>query len=148
MRRSFRPFRAGSARPFAIVTSIARLGLVWLFLSTAVMHFVRPMPFVRIVPPAFAHPFALVYLSGVAEIVGALALLVPPFRKIAAIELIVVLLAVFPANVNMALHPERFRDVATPVFFWFRLPLQFVYIAWTAWVGELWPAARATESRR
>lgn len=126
------------ARTVRILKRVARYGLVWLFLSTAFMHFVRPLPFVRIVPPPFPQPLALVYASGVAEIAGALALLVPRLRKLAAIELIVVLLAVFPANINMAVHPENFRDVASPLFFWLRLPLQFLYIGWTAWCGDIW----------
>lgn len=118
---------------------VSRFGLVWLFLSTAIMHFLRPMPFVRIVPPYFAHALALVYITGMAEIIGAIGLLVPRSRRLAAGGLIVVLVAVFPANINMALHPDQFRDIATRAFFWFRLPVQLVYVAWTAWCGDILP---------
>lgn len=128
----------------------SRYGLVWLFLSTAVMHFVRPMPFVRIVPPYFPHALTLVYVTGIAEIIGAIGLLVPRSRRLAAGSLIVVLVAVFPANINMALHPEEFRDIASGPFFWLRLLLQLVYIAWTVWCGDLLraPRARLKESQR
>ena len=115
----------------------SRYALVWLFLSTAVMHFVRPTPFVRIVPPYFPHALTLVYITGIAEIIGAIGLLVPRSRRLAGGGLIVVLIAVFPANINMALHPEQFRDIASGAFFWVRLPLQLLYIAWAAWCGDL-----------
>ena len=114
------------------------------------MHFVRPMPFVRIVPPYFPHALTLVYVTGFAEIIGAIGLLVQQSRRLAAGGLVVLLIAVFPANINMALHPEEFRDIASGPFFWFRLPLQFVYIAWTVWCGDLIRASRTRlkESRR
>ena len=101
------------------------------------MHFARPMPFVRFVPPYFPHALTLVYITGIAEIIGAVGLLVPRSRRLAGGGLIIVLFAVFPANINMALHLEQFRDIATGAFFWLRLPLQLVYIAWTAWCGDL-----------
>ena len=132
------------------VKPASRYGLVWLFVSTAVMHVVRPAPFVRIVPPYFPHALALVYLTGIGEFVCGVGLLFTPSRRLAATCLVVLLVAVFPANVNMALHPERFRDIATASFFWFRLPLQLVYVAWTAWCGELVapPSSRPKGSRR
>jgi uncharacterized membrane protein len=130
--------------------SIAGLvALVWLFVSTGIMHLARPGPFVRIVPSYFPHAPWLVYISGICEVIGGLTLLVPPLRRMAAWSLIVLLFAVFPANVNMALHPDGFRDVASPLFFWLRLPVQLLFIAWTAWCGGLLNSAgiSATRSR-
>jgi uncharacterized membrane protein len=115
---------------------IALLALCWLFLATGFNHLRAPAPFVRIVPPYFPGASTLVSLTGVLEIVGGLALLWPRVRRPASIGLAALLLAVFPANVNMALNPERFSDIATPTFFWLRLPLQFVYIALTLWCGR------------
>jgi uncharacterized membrane protein len=116
---------------------IALIALSWLFISTGFSHLHAPAPFVRIVPPYFPAAGTLVALTGVLEIVGGLALLWPRLRRPASIALAVLLLAVFPTNINMALNPERFSDIATPTFFWLRLPLQFVYIALTLWCG--WP---------
>lgn len=138
-----------SPKAFQLVKRIGRYGLAWLFVSTAVMHLVRPAPFVRIVPPYFPHALALVYMTGIAEALGALAFLAPRSRRLGSLGLIALLIAVFPANINMALHPERFRDIATPLFFWFRLPVQLVFIVWTAWCGDLFSQKpSATVSQR
>jgi uncharacterized membrane protein len=112
------------------------LALSWLFISTGFSHLHAPAPFVRIVPHYFPGASTLVALTGVLEIAGGLALLWPRLRRPASIALAVLLLAVFPANINMALNPERFTDIASPTFFWLRLPLQFVYIALTLWSGR------------
>lgn len=112
------------------------LALSWLFISTGINHLRAPATFVRIVPPYFPDATTLVALSGILEIVGGLAFLWPRVRRPASIALAALLLAVFPANVNMALNPERFTDIATPMFFWLRLPLQFVFITSTLWCGR------------
>ena len=106
--------------------------LALLFVGAGVMHFVRPEPFVRIVPRVLPAPEALVFWSGVFEILGGIGLLVPALRVWAGWGLIALLVVVFPANVNMALHPEWFPKV--PVWaLWARLPLQAVLIAWVWW---------------
>jgi len=76
------------------------------------LHFVRPKPFIRIVPAALPNPRALVLVSGFFEIAGGVGLLLPPTQHVAAWGLIALYVAVFPANVNMAihrisLHPKR-----------------------------------------
>lgn len=110
------------------------LGLIaLLFVAAGVLHFVRPGPFVRIVPPFLPFPLALVYLTGIAEILGGLGVLAPSLRTWAGLGLIALLVAVFPANVYMALAPERAGMGIAPVWLWLRLPLQFVLIAWVWW---------------
>jgi uncharacterized membrane protein len=131
------------ARVAKVATLVA---LSWLFVSTGVMHFRSPAPFVRIVPPYFQHAALLVSTSGALEIVGGLALLWRPLRRAAASGLILLLLAVFPCNINMALHPESFRDAGSPLFFLLRLPVQFFYIALISWCGNVVPATRARSS--
>jgi uncharacterized membrane protein len=116
--------------------SILLLAVSWLFVSTGFMHLWHPAPFIRIVPPYFPAARVLVAVTGVFEIIGGLALFWPQLRAVASIGLVVLLLAVFPVNINMALHPQPFSDIASPMFFWLRLPLQFVYIALTAWCGR------------
>ena len=108
------------------------------FIGTGVMHFVRPKPFAAIVPPMLPAPLLLVYLSGVAEVLGGLGFLFPQTRYTAGIGLILLLIAVFPANVYMALRPEAIPSLhIAPVWLWLRLPLQFALIAWVWWAMQL-----------
>ena len=74
----------------------------------------------------------LVQSSGVAEVILGAALLVPRLERLAAWGILALLVAVFPANLHMALHPDRFPAMA-PAMLWLRLPLQLPLLAW-AWV--------------
>ncbi len=111
--------------------------LALIFGAAGVMHFVTPRVFEAIVPPWLPAwmPSArvLVYVSGVAEIAGALGLLFPATRVLAAWGLIALLVAVFPANVQM-LMDARARDAAAwwVLALWIRLPLQPLLI-WFVW---------------
>jgi uncharacterized membrane protein len=90
-----------------------------------------PGPYRRIVPPRFGDPSLVVAVSGVAEIVGGVGAIVPRTRGLARLWLCALLLAVFPANVYMALRPQRFRPIPRAAL-WARLPLQPLLILW-AW---------------
>lgn len=96
-----------------------------------VMHFVIPRAYESIVPDYLPRPRALVYASGIAEIAGGWGVLHPSTRRIGSWWSIATLLAVFPANLHMAQHPERYRRIpggrATLIA---RLPLQALLIAW------------------
>ncbi|WOD40217.1 MauE/DoxX family redox-associated membrane protein [Nodosilinea sp. E11] len=99
-----------------------------------VLHFVQPDPFIRIVPGFLPAPATLVYLSGVIEILLGLGLLWPPVRQLSAWGLVVLFIAVYPANLNMAINHIPIAGV--PDTWWFhaiRLPFQFVLIAWAYW---------------
>jgi uncharacterized membrane protein len=110
---------------FALQSLLAILMVVAGFL-----HFAIPKPFVQIVPRYLPAPLMLVYLSGACEVLGGVGLLVPLTQHYAAWGLIALYVAVFPANVNMALH--RIGNI--PVWAqWVRLPLQLVLIAWAYW---------------
>jgi uncharacterized membrane protein len=101
------------------------------FLLAGLMHFVIPRAYRRIMPPYLPAPRALVAASGVAEMAGGAGLMVPRRRRAAGWWLIATLLAVFPANVHMALHPEEFPTVPGGTrMLWARLPFQGVFIAW------------------
>ncbi len=108
---------------------MARLLLGAFFLAAGTLHFVRPPPYVAIVPDALPRKLELVYASGVAEIAGGAGVLAAPTRRAAGWWLIATLIAVFPANVNMAVNAERFRSVPAPLL-WARLPAQGLLIAW------------------
>jgi len=96
-----------------------------------IMHFVIPRAYESIVPDYLPAHREIVYVSGVAEIIGGAAVLHPRTRRIASAWNIATLLAVFPANIHMAVHPERYRTIpGGRRALLARLPLQAVFIAW------------------
>jgi uncharacterized membrane protein len=103
-----------------------------LLLGRGVNHFVSPAFYVDIMPPYLPWHLELVYLSGLCEIVLGGLVLLPQYAPVAAWGLIALLVAVFPANIHMALHPELFPKFS-PAALWARLPLQAVFIAWAYW---------------
>lgn len=77
------------------------------------------------------------HVSGIAEVVGAIALLVTPFRRAAAWGLALLLIAVFPANIDMALYSIQVTSTPLPQWLlWARLPLQPLLIWWIVWAAE------------
>lgn len=97
-------------------------------------HFIAPDTYVAMMPAALPAHLALVYLSGVAEILGGLGLILPATRKLAAWGLIALFVAVFPANLNMAINGLPLGTTEVPSWaLWARLPLQLVAIAWAYW---------------
>jgi uncharacterized membrane protein len=107
-------------------------------IGIGVLHFVMSDPFVRIVPAWMPAPLVLVWVSGVFEILGGVGLLVRRTRRAASYGLMALYLAVFPANVNMAVNDLTFDGThhLPPALLWLRLPLQVVLIAWAFWVGR------------
>ena len=106
--------------------------LLWCFAGT--MHFVVPRAYESIVPRSIARwKREAVIVSGAAEIAGGVAVLPGATRRAARWWLLGVLAAVYPANIQMALHPERHPGLR-PALLWARLPLQFVFAAGT-WRG-------------
>ena len=102
------------------------------FISSGVNHFVSPRFYVAIVPPRLAHEAKrVVDVSGVAEILGGLGVLLPGTRRSAGVGLMALLAAVFPANVYMARTPERFHRIPRWALY-ARLPLQPLMM-WWAW---------------
>jgi uncharacterized membrane protein len=113
---------------------VLRVVLAVCMVVAGVLHFVATDPFVRIVPGFLPYPAALVYISGVIEIGLGLALLMPPISQLAAWGLVALFIAVYPANLNMAINGIEIAGV--PNTWWFqaiRLPFQFVLIAWAYW---------------
>jgi uncharacterized membrane protein len=114
---------------------VSKIAISILFLIAGTLHFVRPAPFLRIVPPMLPRPAALIAISGVAEILGCVGFLFHPTRRVAAYGLALLLIAVFPANVYMAVAPIPLPGIASesPLqlwLLWLRLPVQFLLIAW------------------
>lgn len=102
-----------------------------------IMHFTRPDFYIRITPPILPYKEAIVIVSGLAEIGLGIGLIVPHTRRIAAWGLVALLVAVYPANIYMALEAEQFRDVAPSNWFHLiRLPMQFLMIALCVWFAR------------
>ncbi|MEN3942301.1 DoxX family protein [Prosthecobacter sp. SYSU 5D2] len=97
-----------------------------------VNHFLNPEVYLTMMPPYLPWPELLNYISGAAEVAGAVGILVPQLRRMAGWGLIALLVAVFPANVHLALNGWEAYDLPGWVL-WARLPLQAVFIAWVYW---------------
>jgi uncharacterized membrane protein len=113
------------------------------FVFAGIMHFTKTRAYVRIVPPYLPRAREIVYVSGVAEIAGGLATMHPATRRAGSLWSIATLLAVFPANVHMAIDAERFEK-AVPggrSALYARLPVQLLFIAW-AWAAGDWDSPR------
>ena len=107
--------------------------LAALMISAGVTHFLLPGVFIPMVPRWLPAAALLVAISGACEILCGVGLLVPATRRWAAWGLVALLIAVFPANVNMAVNQLPLgRQVVPPWMLWARLPLQGVLVAW-AW---------------
>lgn len=120
--------------------AVARWVLGILMVAAGANHFVSTMTYVGMMPEALPAPFALVYISGVAEMAGGLGLLLPRTRTVASYGLIALFVAVFPANLNMAINHLPLGTTSVPAWaLWARLPLQLVLIAWAWWVGRAGP---------
>jgi len=109
--------------------SLSRIVLGGFFLAAGALHFIKPRAYESIMPEALPAHRELVYLSGVAEMAGGAGVLADPTRRAAGWWLIATLLAVLPANVEMAVHAARFPRIPRPLL-WARLPFQGVFIAW------------------
>ena len=110
--------------------------------SVGLLHFIAPEGFVKIVPKMLPAPLFLVYLSGFFEMLGGVGILIPRTRRAAGYGLIALYLAVFPANINMAVNDLQPEHVTLPAaLLWLRLPFQIAFIAWAWWCTRSTPVA-------
>jgi len=118
-----------------ISPEVHRYLIAVLFLITGIFHFIKPKLFTNIMPDYIPYHLAMVYISGVAEIMGGLGILIERTHLWAAWGLILLLIAVFPANINMTVESIQ-KSGYTSLFSLvtiIRLPLQFVLIYWVYW---------------
>lgn len=128
---------AAPARPrLELARTVARAFVTLAMVIVGVMHFVNPEPFIRIVPEELPSPRMLVYVSGVFEIALGLAIQIPKIRKLAGWGLVALYVAVFPANINMAVRHIELTpgEPIPPLVAWGRLPFQILFIALAIWV--------------
>jgi uncharacterized membrane protein len=109
------------------VPPTARTILGTVALAAGALHFIRPRMYEAIMPDYLPAQRELVYLSGVAEMAGGAAVLADRTVVPGGWWLIATLLAVFPANVHMALNPDRYSSIPEPLL-WGRLPLQALMV--------------------
>jgi uncharacterized membrane protein len=113
----------------------SRTALAAFFATVGTLHFAKPRFFEAIVPPAIAaQKKEVVAISGYAELAGAAMVLHPASRRLGRWWLLALLLAVFPANIHMAVNPEQIRGLDMRKFprwaLWARLPLQPLAMLW------------------
>jgi uncharacterized membrane protein len=112
------------------VSRFLRILLAVFFVAAGVNHFISAEFYREIMPPYFPWPSELVAISGVAEILGGIGVLIVRLRKVAALGLIALLLAVTPVHIHMAMYGFR----SAPAWaLWLRLPFQIILIAWVYW---------------
>jgi len=113
---------------------ILRQVLAVFFILAGLNHFLSPTVYLQLMPTYLPWPEELIAISGVAEIAGGLGVLYPPVRVAAAWGLILLLIAVFPANIQAAISGMSLAGKPIPhTILLLRLPLQFVLIYWVYW---------------
>tara|TARA_B100000427_G_scaffold291601_1_gene268505 strand:- start:311 stop:655 length:345 start_codon:yes stop_codon:yes gene_type:complete len=106
------------------------------YINVGMKHFIDPYWFLHIIPPLLAPiGLELVYISGYYEIAFGIMLLVPMFRKIAGYGLILLLIAVYPANLYLAFYeePQKLIGISAFAASWIRLPIQFIFLGLAYW---------------
>ena len=116
-------------------------GLALFFIYFGIDHFINLEFYLSIMPPAFPLHSEAVYISGFFEVLGGVCVLIPRLRKIAGWGLVALLVAVYPANIYMAITPEAFPDLSIELLY-ARLPFQFIFIYWAYSVTQ--PAYKLT----
>lgn len=120
----------------SFVTAFFRWLLVLLFVGAGANHFRDPSFYLPMMPAYLPWPSWLIAISGCAEIAGGIGVAIPATRRAAGWGLIALLVAVFPANLHMALNQVQLPGIhLTPLILWLRLPLQVILIAWVWWVA-------------
>lgn len=115
-----------------IIKGVLQIIFALLFVTAGILHFVKTSFFMRIMPPYIPWHLFWVYVSGVFEITLGILLLIPGFSHIAAWGLIILLIAVFPANIYMAMNPQLFPKFSVTSLY-VRLLIQFVLIGLAYW---------------
>jgi uncharacterized membrane protein len=116
------------------VALAGRIAMCAMLLFTGTSHFYFPEGMVLMMPDFLPAKLALIYLTGIIEILLALGLLVERTRKISSLLLILFLIAILPANITAAIKHVNIQnaDFTGPglAYLWFRIPLQILFIAW------------------
>ena len=115
------------------IASIVAMSILYIW--AGIQHFINPTWYVQIMPPYLPFHYEAVYLSGFFEILFGLMLLMPNTRYLAAWGLILLLIAVYPANIYLAFNevPQKALGISAFVASWVRLPIQFIFLGLAYW---------------
>ena len=106
------------------------------YIYVGIKHFIDPNWFLHIIPPFLTCVgLELVYISGFFEIILGILLLYPQSRQIASYGLILLLIAVYPANLYLAFYeePQKLIKISSFAASWVRLPIQFIFLGLAYW---------------
>ncbi|WP_411827182.1 DoxX family membrane protein [Luteolibacter sp. AS25] len=106
------------------------------FIIAGANHFRSPEIYISMIPPWLPAPSLLNVISGAAETAGGIGLLISLTRKAAAIGLILLLIAIFPANLHIAINGWPETGIASWIL-WARLPFQILFILWVAYSARI-----------
>jgi uncharacterized membrane protein len=125
-----------------MLRTIFRINLAVVMIAMGVLHFTADHLFVQIMPPFLPWHYALVWISGVFEALLGVGLLLPKYRRLASYGLVALFIAVFPANIYMAVANVQMTDLPSwlhqpsQLGLWLRLPLQLLFIWWALRAGR------------
>ncbi len=115
----------------SLARTIGRIVLSVIFVGVGVAHFIVPGDFEAIMPPYLPWHYELVIISGAAVVLLGMLVHIPRIRRQVGWAMVALLVAVFPANVQHAMHPPPEADLGAMA--WVRLPFQAVFIVWALW---------------
>jgi uncharacterized membrane protein len=111
-----------------------RVGVALVFVFTAVGHFIKTSAMTQMLPPWVPMRVQLIHLTGIFELLAAVAILIPPLARPTGLALCVFLLLILPSNVYAAFQRLDFGGHgAGPIYLLVRIPLQFFLIGWIYW---------------
>ena len=111
--------------------------IIVLFFSCAgIAHFIKTETFIMVMPSYLSCHRELVYISGMFELLGAIGLIFPASRQLAGYGLMALCVAVFPANIHMAVNADQFPEISLALLY-LRLPLQILLIGFIAWATRV-----------
>ena len=112
------------------------------FILASIPHFTSPERYLPMMPPFVPAPEAMIVVSGVAELIGGVGMLIPRTARIASWWLALLLLAIFPANVYVAIRGVNAAGLpSSPWYTWSRLPFQALFVWWVLYAGREAPRA-------
>jgi len=135
---AFRGLGALGVLAFATWMDSTRFALAVMLLFTSLAHFNKMRhDLARMMPAAFPNPMAMVYFTGVCEILGAIGILIPQTRSLAGLCLCLFLLCILPANIKAA-HEGLILGGRPATALWLRIPLQILFLVLICWSTQPW----------
>ena len=123
--------------PLKDLKNNARVGTGMTFIFTGLSHFIMPDTIMKLMPPQIPAPLLMVYISGIFEMLGGIGLIVSKTKRWASYGLILLLLAVYPANIYVALENIQLGGfMNNSTYQWFRVILQIPLIIWVWWTAR------------